>query len=273
MNQPAKLIDARTIAFLRQWMQVGGDMSVPVLELLKRGCTESEVVGALEEIRPKGNALAGGAMNQPPLLRRAPPQLRRIESAGFPLYVLDDFLTAEQCAGLIEIAAARLRPSPLTRAHYDAEFRTSTTANLFEIDDPRAREVDDLICRTIGIRAAYSEGIQIQRYEAGQQFKPHLDCFEPGSQTYQRFAGMRGNRTWTFMVYLNEGMEGGATRFPVVDVAVQPRMGMALLWNNLHEDGSPDKNTLHCGEPVTQGFKVIITKWFRVHGDGPVLHE
>jgi prolyl 4-hydroxylase len=48
---------------------------------------------------------------------------------------------------------------------------------------------------------------------------------------------------------------------------------MALLWNNLNADGSPNPHTMHCGEPVTQGHKIIITKWFRVHGDGPVFHD
>jgi prolyl 4-hydroxylase len=265
-------LDERTLGFLRQWMRVGGDMSVPVLDLLKRGHAEAEVVAALETIRPKGNSFTDGAAVDPPLLRRAPPQLRRID-APFPLYALDDFLTPEHCAGIIEISRARMQPSPLSRAHYDAGFRTSSTANLWEIDDPLAREVDERICRTLGIRASYSEGIQAQRYEVGQQFKPHLDCFEPGSHTYQRFAGMRGNRTWTFMVYLNDTLEGGATRFPEIEMAIQPRLGMALLWNNLLEDGSPNKLTLHSGEPVTRGCKVIITKWFRVHGDGPVRHD
>jgi len=272
MNKPVKRIDASTIAFLRQWMQLGGDMSLPALELLKKGHTEAEVVAALEAIRPRGDALAGGAMDQPPLLRRAPPQLRRID-APFPLYTLDDFLSPEQCAEVIEFSRQAMKPSTLSRSNYDVEFRTSTTANLYEIDDPRARDVDDRICRTLGIRAPYSEGIQAQRYELGQQFKPHLDCFEPGSLTYQKYAGMRGNRTWTFMVYLNDDVEGGATRFTSPGIAIQPRTGMALLWNNLYPDGSPNKDTRHSGEPVTRGYKVIITKWFRVHGDGPVLHD
>ena len=73
--------------------------------------------------------------------------------------------------------------------------------------------IDDKICKTLGIRPEYSEGIQAQRYDVGQQFKPHWDCFEPGTREYLRFAGTRGNRTWSFMVYLNEGMEGGGTRF------------------------------------------------------------
>jgi prolyl 4-hydroxylase len=270
---PADSREGRLVAWLRQWMVRGGDLSVPVQELRTQGMSDAVIVQALEIARPKGDALAGGAMNSPPLIRRAPPGLRRIEGAGFPMYTLDGFLTPTQCADLIELSRAHLSPSPLSRAHYDQEFRTSTTANLYEIDDPRAREVDDLICRTLGIRAGYSEGIQVQRYEAGQQFKPHLDCFQPDTRTFQRFAGVRGNRTWTFMVYLNDGMEGGATRFTRVDQSIQPKAGMALLWNNLLEDGTPNENTLHSGEPVVRGHKVIITKWFRVHGDGPVLHE
>ena len=90
---------------------------------------------------------------------------------------------------------------------------------------------------------------------------------------YQRYAGVRGNRTWTFMVYLNEGMEGGATHFDAIDYAVQPKLGMTVIWNNLKADGTPNENTRHAGEPVTKGHKVIITKWFRVFGDGPLFFE
>jgi hypothetical protein len=30
---------------------------------------------------------------------------------------------------------------------------------------------------------------------------------------------------------------------------------------------------MHSGEPVTAGNKIIITKWFRCIGEGPVFHE
>jgi prolyl 4-hydroxylase len=46
---------------------------------------------------------------------------------------------------------------------------------------------------------------------------------------------------------------------------------MALIWNNLNPDGTPNFATRHCGEAVTRGQKVIITKWFRVLGEGPVF--
>ena len=265
--------EARWIDWLRRWMQRGGDMSVPVQEMRQKGFSDAAIVQALEAARPRGDALADGAMQSLPLIRRAPPGLRRIDVAGLPLYTLDDFLDPAECAGVIDMIGGHLKPSPLAHSTYDSEFRTSTTANLYEIDDPRAVAVEKKICATLGIREPYAEGIQAQRYEVGQQFKPHYDAFEPNSRSFQRFAGVRGNRTWTFMVYLNDGMEGGATRFTEVDVAIQPRLGMALFWNNLLENGQPNPLARHCGEPVTRGSKVIITLWFRVHGDGPVLYD
>ena len=69
---------------------------------------------------------------------------------------------------------------------------------------PAALELDAKICKTLGIRAEYSEGIQAQRYDVGQQFKAHWDYFQPDTDVYRRLAGVRGNRTWTFMVYLND---------------------------------------------------------------------
>jgi prolyl 4-hydroxylase len=153
----------------------------------------------------------------------------------------------------------------------DKGFRTSQTSHLSHLRSPVALGIDEKICKTLGIRADYSEGIQAQRYDVGQQFKPHWDYFEPGTREYLRFAGTRGNRTWSFMVYLNEGMEGGGTRFTELGHTFTPTLGQALFWHNLNRDGSPNKFTMHSGEPVTKGHKIIITKWFRAVGDGPVF--
>ena len=63
----------------------------------------------------------------------------------------------------------------------DKSFRTSQTAELCHLRSPVAFNIDDKICRTLGIRTEYSEGIQAQRYDVGQQFKPHWDYYPPGS--------------------------------------------------------------------------------------------
>jgi prolyl 4-hydroxylase len=241
--------------------------------LRKSGVPEEAIAEGLEAIRPLDSALAGGRLELPPLIRRAPAKLRKLDAPHIDLYAYDDFLSRKECERIIALTGHHLLPSPLAVALADSAFRTSQTCAMANLRSPVALAVDAKIAKTIGIRAEYGEGIQAQRYDVGQQFKPHCDYFEPGSSEYQRYAALRGNRSWTFMVYLNEGMEGGATRFTKIGYAIVPKAGMALFWNNLHEDGSPNPAMVHCGEPVTRGHKVIITKWFRVNGDGPVFYD
>jgi prolyl 4-hydroxylase len=268
--QSPPLMDTRWLDWIREQMRIGCDMSESVLTLRKAGFTDEVILTALETVRPKGDALELGVEN-PPLLRRAPPNLRRVPDDRLQLYILDDFLSAKECQRIVALCNHHLRPSTLSYASDDAAFRTSTTADLCYLKSPVAFHIDDKICNTLGIRASYSEGIQAQRYDVGQQFKAHWDYFPPDTLIYRKLAGVRGNRTWTFMVYLNEGMEGGATRFTEIDFAVSPKLGMAVLWNNLNADGTCNTFTKHCGEPVISGHKLIITKWFRVHGDGPLF--
>ena len=265
-------VSAHNLKWLREQMLMACDMSQSVETLRKQGYSDPAILDAFEAVRPRGNALAEGS-RPPPLIRRMPKNLHRVDNANLELYTLDDFLSQKECARLVALIDHHLHPSTLSYPSDDKAFRTSQSSYLCHLKSPVAVHIDEKICKTLGIRVEYSEGIQAQRYDVGQQFKPHWDYFTPDTDAYRRLAGVRGNRTWTFMVYLNEVLEGGATRFTKIDHAVTPKVGMAVLWNNLNADGSTNEFTMHCGEPVVRGHKIIITKWFRIHGNGPVFHE
>ncbi len=260
------------MGWLREQVRHVRDFDLMNEALKKQGLSEEEIAAGFQAVRPLHSALIDGKVGTPPLIRRAPPKLRKID-VPFELYAYDDFLSQKECARIVALTSHHLKPSPIASDLEDKQYRTSTTCALADLRSPLALEVDAKICRTIGIRAQYGEGIQAQRYDIGQQFKPHCDFFHPGTPDFRRFATINGNRTWTVMIYLNEGMEGGATRFTKADLAFAPKAGMALLWNSLLEDGTPNHNTEHCGEPVTRGHKVIITKWFRLFGTGPVFYD
>lgn len=196
---------------------------------------------------------------------------QRVMSDKLQLYVIEDFMSAEECRRVIDISASHLRPSTTTTG--EKGYRTSSTSDLGLLNDAFVKKMDEKIARAVGLRLAYSEGIQAQRYEVGQEFRQHTDYFAPGSTEYAKYAGARGQRTWTFMVYLNDGMKGGGTRFVAIDRVFTPRLGMALVWNNLYPDGRPNYDTLHCGLPVEEGHKIIITKWFRERGNGPMFFK
>ena len=182
----------------------------------------------------------------------------KVDDPNIEMYVIDNFLTKEQCDGLIRVIHTNLEQST-TLGDYDErvtnDFRTSRTYN-DTLNNEVMKHLDKKISDTIGIPLCYSEPVQGQVYDVGQQFKPHYDYFYETHKFYDN------QRTWTFMIYLNEVEEGGHTRFIKLGKSFKPKIGKAVIWNNLYKDGTPNPNTEHAGEPVIKGNKAIITKWF-----------
>jgi prolyl 4-hydroxylase len=175
-----------------------------------------------------------------------------------PIYVIDDFLAATECAELIRESAKDLRPSPLARQSEEADFRTSKTA--FFGGRPLEKDVERRITELLGIPDEAGESAQIQHYDRGNQFKPHYDYFHPGLDDA---ALEQGQRTWTTTIYLSDVDKGGHTNFVSLGESVEPKTGRAVIWSNLKPDGAVDDQTLHQGSPVEAGTKDIVTRWFR----------
>jgi len=190
------------------------------------------------------------------------PGMQRVPTPKLELFILRDFLNEDQCAALIERIEAKRRPSTIADTNGDALFRTSETCDL-DSGDPVVAALDARLAELSGIAPAHGENLQGQRYETGQQFKAHTDYFEPGGPDYDRYCSVAGQRSWTFMIYLNTVPAGGATRFKVIDKTVQPERGKLLAWNNRRPDGSPNPATLHHAMKVRQGLKYVITRWYR----------
>jgi prolyl 4-hydroxylase len=184
---------------------------------------------------------------------------------GTPVYILDNFMTRDECDKIIKGAQGNMTASNLTRASDDPDFRTSETC--YFTGTPIQKHVDKKICDAIGINTNMSEPCQIQHYNLGNQFKAHHDFFHGGDE-FEEFAGdnsnYQGQRTWTFMVFLNNVKKGGETEFiNLNNLHVTPKTGTAVVWNSLNGDGTTNDRTLHQGKPILGGEKYIITKWFR----------
>ncbi len=189
-------------------------------------------------------------------------------------YILDDFLNKEECEKLIALTMDSLRPSTITEKNEtDKFFRTSRSCDLGLIDDDLIKETNRRICAVMGLDPAYSETIQGQHYEVGQEFKAHTDYFEAHELSeFSRELGRElGQRSYTFMIYLNDVEDGGETSFPNINQTITPKHGRAVIWNSLNPDGTTNQNSMHQGHPVKKGCKTIITKWFRTQAGLPVL--
>ena len=191
------------------------------------------------------------------------PNAWKVDTPLIQAYEIHEFFTPEECQKTIDVINQNLYQSGVTGGT-PSTYRTSRTNHLEDVDLEWAKIIDIKIASVLGVSPKFSEGTQGQRYDETQYFKEHVDWF-PDDYLDDDSAGMRelGNRTWSFMVYLNTVEEGGETLFRRINRKFVPRQGTALVWNNLYPDGHGNPFTIHEAMPVTKGNKWVITKWFR----------
>jgi prolyl 4-hydroxylase len=190
------------------------------------------------------------------------PMIERIDAPHLEIYGRHGFLSAQECAILRMQIDAGARPSSLFSGGSNPEYRTSSSCNL----DPWDALVSDVTARIValtGVDPATGETLQGQRYEVGQEYRPHCDYFPVTASYWPAMRGSGGQRCWTAMIYLNTVAEGGETHFLQSGFMIPPHEGMILVWNNLDRDGAPNRYSLHAARPVARGTKYVVTKWFR----------
>lgn len=183
-----------------------------------------------------------------------------------PLFVYHNFFSADMCDALVAEAQQYLEPSrvggPNNTTKIDRSVRSSSTAMLSEVSTaPCVLEAIKLIDLAYGHPHLNSNPLQFNQYQTGEEFKAHHDWHNP--ETQQARIELEGQRTWTFLMYLNGDFDGGTTVFPHLDIEIMPQRGMLVAWNNLNQDGSVNIATEHASQPVVRGTKYMMTKWFK----------
>jgi len=196
---------------------------------------------------------------------RKKPKNFLLNNAGLEIYTVDDFLTPEECdhlAAYIEEHSYRSQVAGYgDTASTTTEARTSSTSTLYNTD-PIVADINARISNDLGVPQENGEDMQGQIYQVGQEFRHHHDYFT--GDGYINHCLSSGQRTYTFMIYLNDVEAGGETNFSSLEnYSIKPKKGMAVVWKNSDGKGSEVPASIHAGMPVIEGKKIIITKWFR----------
>ena len=263
----------------KEWLLHNRDRGCARDGLVERAVAQGFDRGAIEAVLDEGTAVDTAALQladpkpsvQPvnwlrwfeaPLTRPDhQPRAWRLDTPLAQVYELPGLLQRDECDEVMEAINGSLQPSTVTRGASD--YRTSRTCHLRQNHPELAERLDERFAALLGVDSGLSEPIQGQRYDPGEYFKEHTDWFAPGTNEFTEHTACGGQRTWTVMVYLNAVERGGETCFKRLGRCFTPAPGLALAWNNLQADGTPNPFTLHEAMPVEVGSKWVITKWFR----------
>jgi prolyl 4-hydroxylase len=195
------------------------------------------------------------------------------------VFVIDNLLSPEDCQSIIDVSQAQglehstLHSGATAKQTRDLSTRSSSNTWLPRDTNALTERVYKQAAQLMGLdpelfqkfhdssphHHSLAESLQVVRYKkTGEEYSPHHDFVYPSiNHRYQptRFA--------TLLVYLNDVPQGGETRFPravnnynAEGLVVKPKVGRAVLFYNLLEDGNVDDLSQHGSNP-TQGYE----KW------------
>ena len=192
----------------------------------------------------------------------------RIVSTAPRIRVIEGFASAAECDWLIERGRSRLRRAQVYRrdasGHAEVGNRTNTESDFTVVNaDLVLALLRERIAGAIGVESRYFEMTKLLNYQPGQFFGLHADFQAPDTPALAQEIATRGQRTITFLVYLNDDYEGGETDFPKVGYRFKGRKGDALWFVNVLDSGAPDYATAHAGLPPATGVKWLLSQWVR----------
>jgi prolyl 4-hydroxylase len=168
----------------------------------------------------------------------------------------------------MKVSEPALGPSlvvdPMTGREIQNPVRSSFGMNFGPMqEDLVINAINRRIAAATGTRPATAEPLYILRYTPGQEFKPHFDALP----------GVRNQRMWTALCYLNDGYSGGDTEFPELGITVRGQAGDMLFFRNADAEGRGDPRTKHAGLPITAGVKWLASRWIRQRDFDPFTRE
>ena len=177
------------------------------------------------------------------------------------------FVSPKVCDWIVGQSKGYLQPATAYNAAGagavdEARTNSGTGFSLLDLDLVLAL-VRARIARAVDQPLETFETTNVLHYAVGQQFSPHFDFIDPATPVLAADVAEKGQRTGTFLIYLNEGYAGGETDFPVLGRKVKGRKGDALYWRNVTADGTPDVRTWHAGAPPAKGEKWVLSQWMR----------
>lgn len=267
-------ITPELIRWIISQAQAGHAPAAVLQAMLASGWSEADAREIIEQCR-RGSVIAipaGGPVPDPDLdsspnvLCLHDREVQVLMWTRWPrVVVFGQFMSAEECDGLIDLARSRMSQSTTVDSWSggsELNAVRNSDGTYFELgENTLVTRIENRIAELLRWPVSRGEGLQVLHYGPGGEYRPHYDYFDPtlpGSKSLLR-AG--GQRVATMLLYLASPLKGGATTFPEIGLSIAPIKGNAVFFS--YDRPHPITRSLHGGASVVAGDKWIATKWLR----------
>lgn len=151
----------------------------------------------------------------------------------------------------------------LVMSGYASSIRKSQTCWLSK-SDPIIRSIIQRVCDIVDMQIDNAEDLQVVKYQPNGYYNEHHDSCCDENDTCKDFLKRGGNRVVTMVIYLNDGFEGGATKFIKLNKEIKPDKYSGILFYSMNKNKDKCHSlSMHAGLPITSGEKYIANVWLR----------
>lgn len=181
------------------------------------------------------------------------PNLKQISKDPY-IYTIDKFLSTAECKLIINMSEKNVQKSRVVDASsgQGVEHPSRTSESCYYGYD--LKWLVSRVHRLTGVSQKFQEPTQVCRYLTGQFYQSHQDGFQVLDE--------KGQRIGTVLIYLNDVQNGGGTYFNNLNIRIQPKEGMALIFFPGKLDGPIDERMLHTAENASD-IKWVSQVWLR----------
>lgn len=179
------------------------------------------------------------------------------------IFTIDHFLSLDECAHVMDIAASQLVAS---QDYHLARGSAETTAfdgeaMVFDapLCDATLRNIERRIALCTRMPRDHIEPLSVLRYQVGHEYQSHVDFLRQNRlQENDAKFDRGGQRLITFLIYLRAPDAGGETEYVETDHIISGQCGVAVFHYNCLPSNEPDELTVHRGRPIRSGEKWLL---------------
>lgn len=181
------------------------------------------------------------------------------------IFTIDNFITNDECEHFINISKNKIQTAYVCgdKKGIVSKGRTEKNCWISKDNDSITKNIASKISKLVDIPIEQAESFQVIYYDINQEYRNHYDSWLFDNSENSTRNLKNGQRIKTVLVYLNDVIKRGGTKFNKLNIEIKAEKGKLLMFDNVHENTNVRHElSEHAGMPILEGEKWAFNLWF-----------